>query len=197
MFTSTPTRALAALALLGSLSLTACDSGEPDDDGAGEEELITQVTVSLTPTSGGAAQTIRLDYDEEGVLTGTTPSQATLTPGTTYTGSVEFRDTINDEDITEEIEDEDDAHRIAYSLTPASVGTVTVTDQDENGYEVGLDFRLAVASSASGTARMRAALYHFDAEEGVVKTSSSATSDEIDIEFEVPLAVTGAARASR
>ena len=40
------TRSLAALALLGTLSLTACSSGEPDD-GVGEEELITQVDITL------------------------------------------------------------------------------------------------------------------------------------------------------
>lgn len=194
MVTPTLQRGLLALALLSSLSLTACDSGEPDDDGAGEEEFITQVTVSLSPTTGGAAQTIQLTYDEAGVLTGTTPAQATLTPGATYTGSVEFRDTINGEDITEEIEEEDDEHRIAYALTPSSAGTVTVTDRDDNGFEVGLDFELAVASSASGTARMRATLYHFDDEP---KSSSTATSDEIDIEFEVPLVIAGAALTSR
>ena len=197
MVTHTPTRALVALAVL--VALPACSSGEPGGD-AGEEEFITQVNVMLTPTGGGAAQMFTLNYDEEGVLTGTT-GQVTLTPGLTYGGEVELLDTINNEDITREIEGEAEEHLFRYTLAPSSAGTVTITDREEdydaedsdgdgdpddnNGnFAVGLQFELAVSPTATGTATMTGLLYHFN--DGP-KTSSTATSDEIDVEFEVPL----------
>lgn len=194
MFPPTPLRALLALALLGSLSLTACDSGEPDDGGGGEEELITQVTLTLTPQGGGSAVTISAsDPDGDGAGLTFSPSTLTLAPGTTYDGTIELRDTINGEDITEEVEEEAEEHLFRYTLSPASAGTVTITDSesdygsdDENGgdFAVGLTFQVVTAAGASGTGTMNAILYHFD--EGP-KTSSTATSDEIDVDVAFPV----------
>ncbi|MGB3543325.1 hypothetical protein [Rubrivirga sp.] len=189
------TRTLASLALLGSLSLTACDSGEPGDDGAGEEELISQVTLSLTPDDGGETATIQVNFDADGTNRTFSPSTLVLRPGVTYAGSIELRDTFNDEDITEEIEEEAEEHLFAYALSPASIGTVRITDtesdyssEDDNSgdFAVGLDFEVDVAAGASGSGTMNAILYHFD---DAPKTSSTATSDEIDVEVPFPVTV--------
>jgi hypothetical protein len=192
MCTPTLTRGLLALALLGSLSLTACDSGEPDDGGAGEEELITQVRLTLSSTTDTSMpQTITVDFDADGTNPTFTPAQLALAPGTTYDGSITLSGP--DEDITEEIEEEAEEHLLRYSLSPSSLGTVTVTDSesdytsaDENGgdFAVGLTFQVATAAGASGTGTMNVLLYHFD--EGP-KTSSTATSDEIDVDIAFPV----------
>lgn len=199
MFTPTTlTRSLAALALLGSLSLTACDSGEPDD-GAGEEELITQVSITLTNTADASdAVTITAsDPDGDGAGLTFSPASVTLRPGATYTGSIELRDTINNEDITAEVAGEAEEHLFRYTFQPASAGTVTLTDREsdytsvnENGgdFAVGLAFRAAVASGASGMGTLNAVLYHFD---DAPKTSSTATSDEIDIDIAFPVSFSG------
>jgi hypothetical protein len=193
MFTAPLTRGAAALALLGSLTLTACDSGEPDD-GAGEEELITQVTLTLTPVGGGQALTITAtDADGDGAGLTFSPNRLALTPGTTYAGSIQLLDTINDENITEEVEEEAEEHLFRYSFDPASAGTVTITDTesdyttvDENGgdFGVGLDFEAVVAAGTSGNGTLNVLLYHFD--EGP-KTSTTATSDEIDVDIAFPV----------
>lgn len=184
-----------ALALVAALSLTACDSGQPDDDGAGEEELITQVTLSLSPSDGGAAQTIQANFDADGNNPTFSPSTLTLRPGVSYDGSIQLRDTFNDEDITEEIEEEAEEHLFRYTLSPSSAGTVRITDtesdyssENENGgdFAVGLAFEVDVAPNASGTGMMEALLYHFD---DAPKTSSTATSDEIDVEVEFPVTI--------
>lgn len=190
----TLSRGILALALLGSLTLTACDSGQPNDDGAGEEELITQVTLTLTPQGGGSAITISAsDPDGDGAGITFSPSMLTLTPGTTYDGTIELLDTISGEDITDEIREEAEEHLFRYTLAPASAGTVTITDTESdyssenvNGgdFGVGLAFRVVTASGASGTGTMTAVLYHFD--EGP-KTSSTATSDEIDVDIVFPV----------
>ena len=196
MFTPTTlARGAAALALLGSLSLTACSSGEPEED-AGESELITQVTLVLTPTDGGTPLTITATASNGEVIDTFSPTQVTLRPGTTYDGRIELLDTINNIDITNEVRGEAEEHLFRYAFEPGTAGTVTITDsesdyqtrpdQNENGgdFAVGLRFRAQVAAGASGTGAMRATLYHFD---DAPKTSSTATSDEIDVEVAFPV----------
>ncbi|WP_420456089.1 hypothetical protein [Rubrivirga sp.] len=197
MFTyHTLARGGAALALL--VSLAACDSGEPDD-GAGEEELITQVSLTLTNTADASDAVTITGTASDGLVIDTfSPARVTLRPGATYDGSIELRDTINDEDITEEIEGEAEEHLFRYTFQPVSAGTVTTTDTesdygsaDANGgdFGVGLRFRASVAAGASGSGTLTAVLYHFD--EGP-KTSSTATSDEIDVDIAFPVSFGGA-----
>jgi hypothetical protein len=201
---NTVPRGAAALALLGApLLLTACDSGEPED-GAGEEELITQVVVTLTNADDASDSVTITASDDDGDGDDVEFSdRIALRPGATYEGSIRLRDTINDEEITEEIEDEAEEHLFRYAFDPASAGDVTITDVesdytavDENGgdFAVGLDFRAEVADGASGDGTLDVLLYHFD--DGP-KTSSTDTSDELDVDlafpvsFEAPAAVAG------
>mgnify|MGYP000017558532 FL=1 len=194
------TRGSLALALLGALTLSACDSGEPDGP-PNEEELITQVSLTLTPIGGGSAITIvASDPDGDGAGITFSPSALALSPGTTYNGTIELRDTINAEDITEEVEEEAEEHLFRYTLAPASAGTVTITDtesdyssEDENGgdFAVGLTFQVTTAAGASGIGTLDAVLYHFD---DAPKPSSTATSDEIDVDIAFPVAFGSAAR---
>ncbi len=199
---NTFTRGAAALALL--IALPACSSAEPED-GAGEEELITQVTVTLTNTANASDVVTIVASDPDGDGAGITfsPARATLRAGATYTGSIELRDTINGEDITEEIEDEAEEHLFRYAFQPTSAGTVTITDNEDQytterensgNFAVGLAFQVAVNSSASGNGTMNALLYHFD---DAPKTSSTATSDEIDVDIDFPVSFQSAAVAAR
>lgn len=201
MFTSIPlTRGALALVLVVSLSLTACDSGEPDD-GAGEEELITQVRITMTNAADASdvATITATDADGDGAGITFSPAQLTLRAGATYNGAVTLDDTINNESITEEIEEEAEEHLFRYTLSPSELGTVTLTDtesnytsQDTNGgdFPVGLAFRVTVASGASGAGALNAVLYHFD--EGP-KSSGTATSDEIDVDVDFPVRIAGPA----
>ena len=189
---------LAALALVGAvpLTLTACSSGEPDDPGAGDEELITRVEVTLTNTSDAqdAVTIVASDPDGDGEGVTYSPASISLRPGATYSGTIELRDTVNDEDITAEIEDEAEEHLFAFSLDPASAGSITLTDtesdytteDDNNGdFAVGLAFQIAVSANASSDGFLNARLYHFD---DAPKTRNTATSDEIDVDVAFPVA---------
>ncbi|GAB5535421.1 MAG: hypothetical protein Rubg2KO_16700 [Rubricoccaceae bacterium] len=177
------------------LALTACSSGEPDDDGGGDEELITRVVVTLTNENDASDQvTISFsDPDGNGEDFTFSPASVTLRPGANYTGAIELTDTINNEDITEEVEEEAEEHLFRYAFSPASAGTITATDSesdysadDENGgdFAVGLEFRVAVAAGASSDGTLDVLLYHFD---DAPKTSSTATSDEIDVDVSFPV----------
>ncbi|MEO0733538.1 MAG: hypothetical protein AAFZ52_11930, partial [Bacteroidota bacterium] len=117
-----------------------------------EEEVITDVILTWSPINGG--DTIRAraqDPDGPGVRDLEVLDDIELLESTEYTLTVELLNTIDDEDITEEIEDEDDEHQFFFAFTdqaftsPAGDGNVDnrddpidYDDMDENGLPVGL-----------------------------------------------------------
>lgn len=181
------------LALTGLMVMTACedDPAAPSDEN--ETELITRITVSLTPVGGGTAQTATID-DPDGM--GPLPPSAasavlTLTPGTTYNGTVAVFDASdpNDiEDITVEVRTEDDEHRFFYTVT--GVNGVTIPDasldQDGNGAPLGITFQVVAAAGASGSGQIRVVLSHYD---DVPKGNGATPSNETDVDQSFPVTV--------
>ena len=189
-----------SLVLVAALALAACDSAKPDD-GAGEEELITEVTLTLTNTDDASdVVTLRaVDADGDGRDPVFTPARATLRPGAVYDGTIELRDGTRDEDITAEIREEAEEHLFRYAFQPASAGSIDLADresdytsEDANGGDlaVGLAFRATVLATATGEGELNAVLYHFDDEP---KESSLDASDEIDVDLEFPVSFGGPA----
>ena len=172
-----------------SLVLTACDSTEPeDDDGPGEEEVISNVTVTLEPAAGGDPVTAEAAFDETGVKQ--SAETLTLAAGATYNGMITLRDRFNDEDITEEIDEEREEHRFFYVIQGdvSDAVTVTIDDEDANGRPVGLQFTVTVADDASGSGELRVVLGHYDERP---KQESETIDDipETDIDFTYPVTV--------
>ena len=89
-----------------------------DSDPVNEEEVITTMTVTLTPESGTDVVLQTRDLDGEGgedpVVTVT---GGPLTPGETYSGSIVLLNEIDAENITEEI----DSISERQSKPPASI----------------------------------------------------------------------------
>jgi hypothetical protein len=188
------------LLLAGSLTaLSACDSNDPEDDGgAGEEEIISNVTLTLVGDDGNTV-TAEATFDEGGVLQNA--ETITLAPGVTYTGSVELLDTFNDEDITEEVRAEAAEHQFFYGVTGATGVTVTITDEEtdyaadaedpselRDGVDVGLAFEVAVAADATGSGQMNVVLGHYD-ERPKATDEALADTPERDVDFNYPLTV--------
>ncbi len=174
--------------LLSATLIVGCDSDDPDDEGPGEEELITTVTVTLTPNGGGQNVTaVANDPDGDGAAF--TIGDINLTAGTTYTGSITISDDINGEDITEEIEEEDDEHQLWYTASGGAADRVTVTinDMDGNGLPLGLDFTLEVSAGADASGTMNIVLSHYDEgpKDGVTR------SDESDFDLNFPVNIAG------
>ncbi|KUG06198.1 hypothetical protein [Solirubrum puertoriconensis] len=144
-----------AAVLLAAPLLAGCgndDDPEPDD----ENELITTVRYTLTPSSGGQAVTVEWkDLDGAG---GNAPTIGSLrlAPNTTYTGAVTFLDESKNpaSNITTEVQAENDEHLVVYTATPANLLTVTRTDRDKNNLEVGLATRVQTTAAATGTLRI-------------------------------------------
>lgn len=147
---------LIALLVIPVLFSTSCSN---DDAPVNEEEVIT--TVRTTLTGGGQVITLTSrDLDGDGPNTPVVTVSGNLVAGTTYTGSTEFLNELEDpaEDITVEVEEEGADHQVFYQL-PSSIGTVTYTDTDANGRPIGLNFTL-VAGTSGSTGALTVTLRH-------------------------------------
>lgn len=134
-----------------------------DDDDAPEEiheeEVITTITVTLTPEQGGEAVTLQSrDLDGGG------PDAPIITVGnlqanTVYNGEIELLNETETpvENITEEVEEEGDDHQFIF-VTSGSIASVDYTDQDEDGNPVGLEFSLTTGEA--GSANLAITLRH-------------------------------------
>lgn len=146
--------------LILALIFTGCSDDDPPVE-VNEEELITTVTITLSPAGSGADIVLKtVDMDGEGpddpivTVDGIETNQVTLATGTTYAGSIELLNESNPddvEDITEEVAvDEADEHQFFYVIGSGLDVTTAYSDQDEEGKPVGVEFTLTANSSSSG-----------------------------------------------
>ncbi|MCR6719160.1 MAG: hypothetical protein NVV59_02485 [Chitinophagaceae bacterium] len=115
-----------------------------------EEELITTVALTFTPAGGGPSQVFEyVDSDGPGGLPPTIDG-ITLSPATSYDVSISFRNDIAGEDITEEIEEETESHRIYYLPSPGNNITIDDLDNDVDGNPLGLHSVWTTTSAFEG-----------------------------------------------
>jgi len=157
----------------------ACDSTEPDE-GPGEEELITEVTISLT-SDAGTLNFVARDPDGDGANFTIDPMG--LDANTSYQGTIKFEDTVNNEDITEEVEEEADEHQVHYLPTSGLNLTTTVNDTDSNNLPLGLEFTMSTGDSSTGM--LRVVLGHYD--DGPKDGTSLSDESDVDIMFAVTI----------
>lgn len=173
------------LALVALVTMTGCDSEEPDGD-AGENELITRVTVTLTPMSGGSA-IVAIAEDPDGDGANLTVDAIQLSADETYNGTIALYDGVNDFDITDEVEEEAEEHQFWYTASGAIADrvTITVTDRDDNNLPVGLAFTVTVSEGAAASGTFNVVLSHYD---DAPKTGTD-RSDESDIDIDFLLSI--------
>lgn len=141
------------------LPLAGCPADDDGTDG-NEEEVITTVRLTFTPTAGGAP--VIAAFDDPDGDGGEPPSidPVALNPGT-YTLAVAFENGLEDppEDITVEVNDESDQHQLFFtgdavdgpaSDVPGAPLTQAYADTDANGLPVGLTSDVT-AAPGSGT----------------------------------------------
>jgi len=168
--------------LTATIVLAAC--GDSATAPGGEQELITRVTLTLTPATGAPIVSFIDDPDGNGPQAPSAQSGAiTLTRGATYTGTVKFENRLVNppEDITEEVEEEANEHRVYYTVTGAGI-TVTTLDTDPAGRPLGLRYRV-VAGSTAGAGAMRVVLCHYDDDPKVATSTSCQGDTDIDVTF--------------
>lgn len=177
-----------AAALVAAAALAAC--GDSSTAPGGETEVISRVTLTLTPATGAALTAFIDDSDGNGP-TAPSAQQGTLAlaRGVAYTGTVKFENRLVTpaEDITAEVQKESNEHRVFYATPNAGV-TITTTDTDAQGRPLGLRFTVTAAATATGSAPIRVVLCHYDRAPKVASATSCAGETDIDLTFAASIA---------
>lgn len=170
------------------------DEHEEDEDhhGPGEEELITTLKITLTPSGGGdSVEASFRDLDGEG---GNPPEidDITVTKGTTYNGMVEVLNETETpaEDITEEVKEEAEAHQFFFKPSGGIAGAVVMYRDKESDYgtntgadhPVGVLFSIEIPAAATN-GKLQVILSHFD--EGPKDGVTLSDETDIDVTFDV------------
>jgi len=171
---------LGSVAVLG---LAAC--GKSTSEPGGESEIISRVTLTLTPPSGGAVITAYIDDpDGNGPQAPTAQVGAlALTRGVTYSGAVRFENRLASpvQDITTEVRAEANEHRVFYTVTGTGV-TVNTTDVDSQNRPLGLAFSKVLAASATAGS-LRVVLCHYGSTSKVATATSCMGDTDVSQQF--------------
>lgn len=139
-------------AIFATLLFVSCSDDDPKP--VNEEEVITTMTVTLVPNGGGTAITLETrDLDGDGPNAPVVTVSGNFAIGTTYNGSIVLlNETVNPpENITEEVEDEDDEHQFFYTIGGGLDVTTAYENFDGNGNPLGTEFTLTAGGASSGT----------------------------------------------
>lgn len=142
-----------AYLVMGSLVLSACSNDDNNPQPVNEEEVITTLTVTLTPDGGGTAVTLQSrDLDGDGPDAPVINVSGSLAGNTTYSGSIVLlNETVSPpEDITEEVAEEDEEHQFFFAFT-GPISGVTYADEDGNGNPLGIAFSLTTLTAGPAT----------------------------------------------
>ncbi|MDA8980221.1 hypothetical protein N9G63_04185 [Chitinophagales bacterium] len=170
------------------LLITSCSKDDPEVPN--EEEVITTLHYVLTPNLGGMPVSMTFqDLDGDGgnapIITG-----GELAANTTYNGTLTI---LNEtatpvEDITEEIEEEDEEHQFFFTSTLATL-SVSYDDVDADNNPVGL--ATIVQTGGIGTGELTITLRHEPNKNaaGVISGDITNAGGETDIEVTFPISV--------
>jgi len=142
------------------ISIMSCSDDPEDPIIENEEEVITTLTYTLTPSEGGSAVVLSYqDLDGDGANEPTI-TNGTLSAETTYSGALTLLNETESpaESITEEIEEEDADHQFFFETTVSGLSvayadtdlSVAYADTDDDGNPVGLASTLTTGSAGSG-----------------------------------------------
>ncbi|WP_397362820.1 type 1 periplasmic binding fold superfamily protein [Olleya sp. R77988] len=176
-----------SLILLTSIVFTACSNDDDAPEPVNEEEVITTMTVTLTPNAGGTDIVLQTqDLDGNGPDAPVVTVSGDLVAGTSYSGAIVLLNETESpaEDITVEVEEEDVNHQFFYTIGTGLNASITYTNFDANGNELGTEFTLI--TGAAGTGNLTFTLRH---EPTKPNTGLSDAGGETDIEATFSLTI--------
>ncbi|MDD3005411.1 type 1 periplasmic binding fold superfamily protein [Flavobacterium sp.] len=133
---------LMPLALIALFSFNSC-SNDDTSQPVNEEEIITTVTITLTPEDGSQAVILTSrDLDGDGPNMPIFTSTGTIAALKNYNGTVSILNELTTpvEDIALEIAEEGADHQFFYKAIEGLSGNFEYADEDENGNPIGLKF---------------------------------------------------------
>lgn len=142
------------IVLIAGVIAISCSS---DDDNTpeviNEEEVITTLRVQLTNATAGNVTLESVDSDgDDGPNAPVITITGDIAANTTYAGTVTFLNETETpaEDITEEVEEEDDEHQVFYTPAPGLNITTEYGNFDDNGNPLGTVFTLTTGDASNG-----------------------------------------------
>ena len=182
------------LALAGTLFFAGCRKDDDDPVSpappANEEELITSVRLAFQST--GNTETKHFSYvDLDGDGGGAPVIEAdTLSADTDYTVTIQVlnESEVPAENITAEIQAEDEAHQFFFQPSGANV-TVAYTDTDGNGHPVGIATTWTVGTASTGTIMVTLRHEPDKNAPGVASGDITNAGGDTDIEVTFPVVV--------
>jgi hypothetical protein len=142
------------LLTLGLVTFVSCS----DDDAApmpiNEEEIITTFTATLVPQGSGTQVTLQSrDLDGDGPDAPVVTVSGDLLPGVIYNGSIVLLNETETpaEDITVEVEAEDEEHQFFYTVSGGLDVSVEYANFDGNNNPLGTAFTLTTGAASTGS----------------------------------------------
>lgn len=169
---------------LGLLTLfTACEEDDPVIEN--EEEVITQVTLTLFP-SGTQEQVVFSfnDPDGDGGMAPELTQTGTLVAGADYRGQVSFANE-DEGSIDGEIIEEGLEHQVFYETNTNL--TFAYTDMDAAMQPIGL--QTSLTTGAAGSGNLTITLKHEPEKAGAVISNPDAVGGETDVEVTFPITI--------
>ncbi len=175
-----------SLSAFAALIITSCKKEKTEEE-ENDNELITTVRVVLTEEGTSNTETyLWTDIDGAG---GEDPlfDDIVLKPNTAYQAQVSFLDESKNpiEDITEEIEEESDVHRLYFTPTAGTGITVSNIDNDTNDLPLGLNSTWTTTTAGAGTIKITLRHYPNGGKEASDPVSSSKSNTDAEVEFPV------------
>ncbi|MEP3210815.1 MAG: type 1 periplasmic binding fold superfamily protein [Maribacter sp.] len=144
---------LSLLALTGFLFM-GCSEDDNGPEPINEEEVITTIQVTLNPDSGGTVITLSSqDLDGDGPDAPVVEVSGNMVAGTTYTGNILLLNETETppENITAEVEEEDDEHQFFYTVGAGLDLTTEYVNFDGDGNPLGTQIRVTAGAPSTGT----------------------------------------------
>ena len=150
-----------SILFMSALVFTACSNDDDNPEPVNEEEVITTLTATLIPVTGGTTVTLQTrDLDGDGPNDPVVSVSGALASNTTYNGTLELLNETESpaEPINAEIEAEDDEHQFFYQITN-SLATFEYADFDGDSNPIGLEFTVTTSANL-GTGTLTITLRH-------------------------------------
>ncbi len=142
-------------AIMTSLAFMAvsCSSDDNDPEEVLEQEVITTMTITLTPSEGAAVTLQSRDLDGDGPNVPEINVSGPLTPGETYTGTIVLLNETESpaEDITLEVTEKADEHQFFYGVSGGLDVTTEYTSFDSDQNPLGTAFSITTGEVSSGS----------------------------------------------
>ena len=163
-------------------TITSCKDSDPIDEPP--PEVITTLRYRLTnTTTGSEIQFTFADPDGDG---GDAPIISTdiLEANSIYTGTLEvLNESVTPiENITEEIQEEDEEHQFFFTVSSAANATITYDDMDPMGDPIGLASTLTTGDASDGTLMITLRHEPNKSADGVADGDIANAGGETDIE---------------